>query len=172
MNTVSKATVAAWLPLVGMLLLLGACRGLAYDPALFSDDAWIATNGDTYSYVRCSVQHTNQDSGQVQTQGLAIAFSGFYGKHSVWMIDTAVDAMVTADVDIAPGLVGQYKVCLVDTHRQVSILSSGAGKLSQDIQLGTGRYYVVLVGMDASGALSMSLSTTAGPDSISIKAID
>lgn len=158
----------AWLPGLVVFLLLGACNGLSYDPALFSDDQWISQEGDTYSYVQRSMQH----SGTGQTRGLALAFSGFYGKHSVWMIDAAADAMLTVETDIAAGLRGQYKVCLVDPDRQVRILSDRSGTQQHEIQLEPGRYYVVLVGMDASGSLAMSLATTAGADSVSIKDID
>ena len=151
-----------------VVLLLGACNGLSYDPALFSDDQWISQEGDTYSYVQRSMQH----SGEGQIRDLGISFSGFHGKHSVWMIDAATDTTMTVATELASGLKGQYKVCLVDPDRQVRILADRSGTQQHEIQLEPGRYYVVLVGMDASGALAMSLATTAGADSVSIKDID
>jgi hypothetical protein len=158
----------AWLLVLALLVLLGACNGISYDPALFSDDEWIAREGDTYSYVKRSMQF----SVGGQARGLELSFSGFHGKHSVWMIDAAADTMVTAETVIAAGLKGQYKVCLVDPDKQVRILADRPGTLAHEIQLVPGRHYVVLVGMDASGALAMSLAATAGSDSVSIKDID
>ena len=158
----------AWLPVLAVFLLLGACNGLSYDPALFSDNEWISQEGDTYSYVRRSMQH----SGEGQIRELVISFSGFHGKHSVWMIDAASDTTMTVTTELASGLKGQYKVCLVDPDRQVRILADRSGTQQHEIQLEHGRYYVLLVGMDASGTLAMRLATTANADSISIKAID
>ncbi|MGD9939542.1 MAG: hypothetical protein AB7T74_07055 [Clostridia bacterium] len=154
--------------ILGLMMILGACTDLSYDPALFSDDEWIAKEGDTYSYVKRSKQF----SGDGQSRGLELAFSGFYGKHSVWMIDAATDAALIVEIDIAAGLKGQYKVCLVDPGRQVRILADRPGTLQQEIQLVSGRYYVVLVGMDASGSLAMSLETLVDEDSVVIRAID
>jgi hypothetical protein len=153
---------------LGLMVILGGCNGLSYDPALFSDDGWIAEEGDTYSYVKRSMQF----SGDGQSRGLELVFSGFYGKHSVWMIDAAADATLSAEIDIADGLKGQYKVCLVDPDKQVRILAGPPCTLQPEIQLVPGRYYVVLVGMDASGILAMSLATTAGADSVVIKDIN
>ena len=47
-----------------------------------------------------------QPSGPGLDQSLLIAFSGFYGKHSVWMIDTAIDATLTVATEISAGLRG------------------------------------------------------------------
>jgi hypothetical protein len=153
---------------LGLVVFLGACNGLSYDPALFSDDEWIAKEGDTYSYVKRSMQF----SGDGQSRGLELALSGFYGKHTVWMVDVAATATLAVETDIANGLKGQYKVCLVDPNSQVSILADRTGTQQHGIQLVPGRYYVVLVGMDASGSLAMSLATTASTDSVSIRDID
>jgi hypothetical protein len=163
-----RSKPASWLPVLAVFLLLEACNGLAYDPALFSDDQWISREGDTYSYVQRSMQH----SGEGQIRDLGMSFSGFHGKHSVWMVDAAAETMLTAETCITTGLRGQYKVCLVDPDRQVRILADRVGTQQHEIQLEPGRYYVVLVGMDASGTLAMSLAITAGADSVSIKDID
>jgi len=38
------------------------------------------------------MQHTSQELDQGLAQDRAISLSGFYGKHSVWMMDVATDA--------------------------------------------------------------------------------
>jgi len=166
MEDVMKTRITLVLSLV-LIMVLGACNGLSYDPALFMDDEWISKEGDTYSYVWRSMQ----PAGQELSQSLDIAFSGFHGKHSVWMIESAVDTIMTVEIAIASGLKGQYKVCLVYPDRQVNVLAFKAGTQRQEVLLVPGRHYVVLVGLEASGVLAMQLDAAAGAGSVSIRAI-
>ncbi|GAB1484897.1 hypothetical protein MASR2M78_37150 [Treponema sp.] len=155
------------LALLFLCLLLGACKGLSYDPSLYTDDLWIAKEGDTYSYLRRSTTHTGTE--------LVLTFNGFYGKHTVWMIESEGNTVLKSDIEIAPTLRGQYKVCLVNPEKQVTVLAAGAGKLQGEVPLKAGKQYIVLVGLEASGAINvgLSLATDAGRGAagVSIKSI-
>jgi hypothetical protein len=144
----------ALLALLVALLTLG-CSSISFDSALFSDDAWIAANGDSYSYIR-SVQAADAESA-------TLSFSGFYGKHSVWAFEAEGEAELALDLDLSAGLRGRFKVCFVTADKQVFMLESKPGLSSHILTLSAGKHYIVLVGDAAYGSARLRIKHAPEP---------
>jgi len=126
-----------------------ACGQISFDSALFSNDAWIAREGDSYSYIR----HT-QTVGEAEVK---IGFTGFYGKQSLWALKSVGAADLGLNIDIAAGLRGHYKVCLVEALGRVTVLASARGSSSHTLALSPGTHYIVVVGDAAYGNVTLRL---------------
>jgi len=143
--TIRRALLVA--PLFVFVLLTSGCNYPLFDSTLFSDDAWIASDGDSYRYYRLT---QTADSTRAQ-----LSFSGFYGKHSVWSIEATGETTIMLDLDISADLRGRYKVCFVAADKQVLSLESQPGRSSHALELAAGKHYIVLVGDAASGSITL-----------------
>jgi hypothetical protein len=143
--------------------VLSSCIFPEYDPELFNDDEWIASQGDRYSYVHRTVESS--------PSALDIRFSGFYGKHSLWSLDASPCAVVRVAVDVAGDLRGRFKVCIIAPDKTVSVLASGSGLSTQAVKLQPGAGAIVIVGDGASGTASIRLDSEQSPAAVVIKEI-
>jgi hypothetical protein len=140
------------LPVLTTLLLitaLGGCVMNKYSDDLFTDEVWIAQEGDTYSYIRGDIE--------VKSLELTLDFTGFYGKHTVWVIEAGEESLLMARINLADTLRGLYKICLVTPGKQVIPLISEPGDHTLTIPLAPGRQVITLVGYQASGDMTMQL---------------
>lgn len=141
------------LPVLTILLLITALVGCVmnkYSDDLFTDEVWIAREGDTYSYIRGSIE--------LKPLELSLDFTGFYGKHTVWIIEAEEDSLLMARISLADTLRGLYKVCLVTPGKQVIPLITEPGDHTLNIPLTPGKQAITLVGYQASGEISIQLS--------------
>lgn len=153
MAGVARIAGVAFLALLVALLTL-ACSSISFDSALFSDDAWIAANGDSYSYIR--------SARAADTETAELRFTGFYGKHTVWAFESEGEAEILLDIDLTEGLRGRFKVCFVAADKQVLTLETKAGSSRHALTLSEGTHHIVLVGDAAYG--SATLRITPGPE--------
>jgi hypothetical protein len=148
-NSIARIARIA-LPALFIALLALGCSSISFDSALFSDEAWIAANGDSYSYIR---------SAQVaDTEKAELSFSGFYGKHTVWALESEGSAELTLDLDLSAGLRGRFKVCFVAADKRVLTLESKAGTSRHAITLSAGKHSIVLVGDAAYGSVTLGIN--------------
>jgi hypothetical protein len=142
------APLIALTALLVALLALG-CSSISFDSALFSDDAWIAANGDSYSYIK-SAQAADAETAK-------LGFSGFYGKHTVWAFESDGEAEIALDLDLSAGLKGRFKVCFVGADKRVLTLESKAGLSRHALTLSAGIQYIVVVGDAAYGCATLRI---------------
>lgn len=135
--------------MLAVAMAVCSCVFPEHDPELFNDDGWIAREGDTYSYVH----RTMRGSGS----GLELAFSGFYGKHSLWSIESSSEASISVATTVGGGLRGLFKVCLISPDKTVRVLATGAGSSSQAIELQDGTSGIAVIGYGATGTASIRL---------------
>jgi len=110
------------LPPLFVALLGFACNSITFDSALYSDDAWIARNGDSFSYIS-KTQSSN-------TEEATVNFKGFYGKHSVWSFEADSSCELALDLILSSDLTGRYKVCFIAADGQVMALENSPGSSS------------------------------------------
>lgn len=146
-----------------MVAGLSGCTHFNYDIDLYSDEEWIAGEGDTYSYVRRTMEITSGD--------LDLSFSGFYGKHTVWRIDASIDGVLPVDILIQGDLNGLYKICLISPDKEVTVAAQGAGSFYRNLPVSPGRQYITLVGHNASGKVVVRLGTDEILEGINVQEI-
>jgi len=147
-----------------LITALGGCVMNKYDADLFTDPAWIAREGDTYSYIRGHIERKPLE--------LTLDFTGFYGKHTVWMVEAGETSFLTARINLEDNLKGLYKVCLITPDKQVLTLISEPGNYHLTIPLAPGKQFITLVGYQASGDLLMELGPPEGIETVTIRPIN
>ncbi len=144
-------------------LVMVACTFPEHYPSYFLDDEWIAREGDTYSYVRRSME------GSLLARYLR--FSGFSGKHSIWSIELTADAGISIETIIGKDMKGRFKICIILPDKAVTILAAEPGRCLQTIILPSGKSYLALVGDNAGGIVSIRLGCDLASFPASIKDI-
>jgi len=141
-----SATMAV---LVLMLLVLSGCRysnpnRLSY----YDDDARIAQQGDSYTF--------SNRLGRTVANELALSFTDFTGKQTIWLIPAGQDCVLELDLnnEITGG---KFKVCLIDPNRQVSVISEGSQTGTINLNIPKGENVLTIVGSKASGTVAMTL---------------
>ncbi len=151
------------MPALAATFALMACSSISFDSTLFSDNAWIARESDSYRYTR-----RTQTGGATEAE---ICFSGFYGKHSVWLIESLGRAELGLYIDIAAGLDGRYKVCFVGADGEVIELENTAGSSNHSLAMSHGKQYIVVVGDAAYGSVALRLLEGQEPRSYDIRVL-
>ncbi|MEQ8201395.1 MAG: hypothetical protein ABRQ24_08265 [Syntrophomonadaceae bacterium] len=132
-----------------MMLAFYGCRFTApYQLSIYNDDAKIAQPGDSYSF--------NQRVGRTVANQLSLQFSGFTGKRTIWSIAAGQDCVLELDLNNEI-TTGDFKVCLIDPGRKISIISEGsqAGLISVNVPRGDNE--LTIVGSEAAGKIDMTL---------------
>lgn len=146
-----KRNIRILLSILLALVLTGCSRIHDYQNSLYGDDAKIASQGDSYTF--------RERLGSVKGNTLDLTFSGFYGKQSIWKIDAVEDGSIDLDIKITMKS-GKFKLCLVDSKNNVSVITEGAGIKKLPVAILKGRSYLVVVGNNTSGVVNASVINT------------
>ncbi len=137
-----------------LLLAMAGCSSVSDEQKrIYDDNSRIARQGDTYFF--------KSRVGNSDNRGLAITFSEFNGKQTVWTLQSGSGTTVdlVADANIAGG---RFKVCLVSPSREVTAIFEGAHKGPVKLTVPAGKSEVVLVGQSARGELAIAWGTSEG----------
>ena len=142
-----------------MAMAVGELSGCAmldnHEPSPYDDAGWIAAQGDTYSFRQVIITHTATTWN--------MSFKGFQGKRTFWRVEAASPSRVGLEIEIAEGLRGAFKVCLVAPDGTVSELAADVGTTRTTISLQTpGTYLFIALGNGASGKFSIRAADGSG----------
>ena len=114
---------------------------------VYNDDAWIAAQGDTYTY---SFQ-AKSSSGQQ----MAMKFN-MSGMETLWDVEVSTKSKVTFEYDLTVSS-GDFKIVLIGPEKEVQTLVEGtdSGKVTKALEAGT--YRLKVVGRKAKGALQFEV---------------
>ncbi len=140
----------------GLLLLLAAaalsaCGSPKVDmQAIYTDDAKIAAQGDSYTY--------QNRLGSVDTADqLDLEYQGFSGSDTIWSLEVNADSPleVTCDSRVSSG---DFKAVLVTPEKTVEVICEGTQAGEKTFDLKAGSYALKLVGRQASGEVKIALN--------------
>lgn len=140
--------------LLPLLLAIAGCSSVSDEQKrIYDDNSRIARQGDTYFF--------KSRVGNSDNRGMAITFSEFNGKQTVWTLQSGSSTTVdlAADANIAGG---RFKVCLVSPSREVTPIFEGSHKGPVKLTVPAGKSEVVLVGQSARGELAIAWGAPEG----------
>lgn len=134
---------------ISFILIIAGCSQMnSYQSSLYNDNSKIASQGDSYTF--------RDRIGSTRSDNLSLTFSGFYGKQTIWRMDAIEIGSINLDVrTILKG--GKFKICLVNTNKEVSVIAEGQNSKNVSISIPTGRSALVIIGNNADGEVNISL---------------
>lgn len=130
--------------------VMAGCAAGQDKQKLFDDDAAIAQDGDSYTFVH-RTGSTDSD------EAIALAYTDFSGVQTIWTMEVSapskVDLAFNSTVET-----GDFKVVLVTPDKAVFTLLSGTQQGAATQELKPGKYAVKLVGRNADGQFSLALT--------------
>lgn len=130
------------------VLITGCTNQNTYQKSIYNDDAKIATQGDSYTFI--------ERIGEAKDARLELQFKGFSGKQTIWTIQS--DNPETLHIEVDTSLrSGNFKVVLLQADKSLGLVSEGIQSIEKAFQLQIGKSYLVIVGLSASGSVEIGL---------------
>ncbi len=124
---------------------------------IYSDDAIIARDGDSWSYFKLIVDPSSEESEQ------AIKYSGFSGVQSLWTVTSPESGYaVVAYSSIVSR--GDFKMVLVDPDGYVQTIFEGNADAEKTIPLFPGTNRIKIVGRQANGSVTVKIAADSGTE--------
>lgn len=120
----------------------------------YFDLPWVTLETEDYSF--------KARTGSPTGSSLALTFRGFSGEYSVWEITTEKDIEIDFAIIIGEHTKGSLKISLVSQDGDVETLIQDSGSFNKAVPLFAGTYKIVLVGLDATGGITMDMHVSDG----------
>ncbi|GIP49688.1 hypothetical protein D3C76_215650 [compost metagenome] len=139
---------------VMLLAILGGCSlATERQKQLYDDEAELAQEGDTFTYVK-RVGDTSNESNTV-------SFSSFYGMETIWFIHASAKGKVNfihqQEIDG-----GRFKLVAIGPDREVTTLAEGTSEGKMELKVSPGTYRIKFVGNNAKGRVKTEIQADAG----------
>ncbi len=142
---------------VGVILvstLLASCslfplKSNSSSPESYFDLSWTSLETEAYTF--------KTRTGSPTESSLALSFRGFSGDYSVWEITTEQNIEIDFAIIIGEYTKGSLKISLVAQDGGVETLIEDSGSFNKPVPLSAGTYKIVLVGLDATGGITMDI---------------
>ena len=132
-----------------LIFLFAGCSNNSYQNSLYNDNIKISEQGDSFSF--------KDRIGTTEDNSLSLTFNGFYGKQTIWAINT--DEYSVIDIAVKVNVTsGKFKICLINENKEVSVISEGSIDQIISINIPKGKNYIAIVGSDANGEADVKIS--------------
>lgn len=126
------------------LLLVGCSGSNSYQKSIYNDDTKISSAGDSYYF--------KDRIGGAKDNELALTFSTFFGKQTIWKLITDQDSTINFKI-LVEVYSGKFKVCLISENRQLSVISESTINKNISLNLKKGESFITIVGNNANGKI-------------------
>jgi hypothetical protein len=130
---------------ITIIILFCACN-TKYQNSIYSDDAKIAKEGDSYySQMRLATEVKTSD-GIKKT----ISFGTFIGDETIFIANAKKDSTVNINVD-SEIKSGNFKLVIVEPDKKVTVLTTGTKECNSELKIKKGQNRFKIVGKSAKG---------------------
>lgn len=151
MRKYGRLTIITFMMILAMVL--SGCKASEYQKSIYTDNAKIGRDIDSYSYKNSS---SNSKDLEINKK-----FGSFTGMETVWIIDAKEET--TVDIEFSSKLTsGLFKTVLVAPHSEVTNVfeQQKSGKATLQVQRGKNR--IKIIGKEAVGEVSLSIKEGSG----------
>lgn len=134
-----------------LVLLTGCISTDSYQRSIYSDNTKILKQGDSYTF--------SNRVGKADGNTLSLDFKGFYGKQTIWEISAEETCSVKLEINTKINK-GKFKICLIDSDNNVSIISEGTREETIHLDILSGKNHIVIVGSNSKGKTNINITSS------------